>query len=77
MLVQLTGKQQDLTMGSMRGGQSATACAAGGQLSLFKLPLECQMTVPKWGKAIGWSVRDDAMLLVGKSSVLTASGLVN
>ena len=44
----------------------------GGQqaLSAFKLPVDCQVSVPKWGKAIGWGSKDDAMLLAGESMAL-------
>lgn len=33
----------------------------------FSLAPEWQCPVPKWGKAMGWGPRDDAMLLMGKT----------
>ena len=29
------------------------------------LRLDIQLSIPKWGKACGWSARDDAMLMLG------------
>ena len=29
------------------------------------LRLDIQLSIPKWGKACGWSPRDDAMLMLG------------
>lgn len=29
------------------------------------LRLDIQLSIPKWGKACGWTARDDAMLMLG------------
>ncbi|GAX85223.1 hypothetical protein CEUSTIGMA_g12643.t1 [Chlamydomonas eustigma] len=33
--------------------------------SSFKLPSDCILPCPKWGKIIGWNAKEDAMLLMG------------
>lgn len=34
--------------------------------SLFKLDAGSQLPPPKWGKLLGWTAREDAMLLLGE-----------
>ena len=53
--------------GAVQQGGTGGSGAGGGGLSSFKLPPDCLLSIPKWGKAMGWSARDDAMLLVGEA----------
>lgn len=36
---------------------------------MFALDRNQQLSLPKWGKQLGWSVQDDAMLLLGGCSL--------